>query len=239
MFEEALEGILQEEKVERWKEKRSGFITASPLKFLTPPDRGNSMFRATVGPYLYGIKYEIRTGIKLRHVDARQFKWGHENEPRANQWLRDNVTGMYPLKSCSDDFDDIIIVSNPLVPNFKDSPDTYLYDLSGKLKAVIEIKCPVDQAKIEAQFEVKSIDSKHEDYPQLMGHFIGHPDIDEVWLVKYDAYVDDARYWKLFRKDHLAGIQEMTMQILVAGSFIQKLKEGKDVCIADILKLKK
>lgn len=192
------------DKRERWLLKRSKcIITASVLPKLMTGGRGTD-WGETAKAVLYAAKYCKRTGLQLEEKDFYQFRWGHENEPNAIAWLRANC--MEEIKSCAEDFDEIVF-NQPFL-EFGDSPDFYAND-----SIVGEIKCPVDQVKFEMCLDITEIDEKHENYWQLIGHFIGDPSRDELWLVYYDGYADQGHIIKMYRKDHLFNIEKLTSRI--------------------------
>lgn len=194
------------DREERWKAKRAKcYITSSVLPNLVKGGRGKGIeWGDTSKAVLYGALYQQRTGIQLENKDLYQFKWGKEHEPDAIEWLRNNC--LEPIVHCSEDFDEIIF--NEPFPKFGDSPDFYSGD-----NIIGEIKCFVDQVKIEKFREITEIHDKTENYEQFLGHFIGAPARDELWWVIYDAYADDAHIVKMYRKDHLANIEKLKARI--------------------------
>jgi hypothetical protein len=204
-------------KKERWKAKRVGKITASTLPDLMKGGKGVP-WGETSKKVLYPIKYERRTGLTREHNDnIYQFKFGHENEPRAIAWLKRNG---YPDIKCSDDFEDIIF--NQPFEGFGDSPD-----FTGD-KIVGEIKCHLDQGKIEKyRDELTVIHDKHENYYQFIGHFIGDPEAEACLFVSYDAYADDAHVVKMYRKDHLVNIDKVIARIKDANKVLDAAIAGE------------
>lgn len=194
---------LEAEKRALWLQKRSKcIVTASQLPKLMTGGRGSD-WGDTSKAVLYAAKYCKRTSLQLEEKDLYNFRWGHEQEPNAIEWLRANC--MEEIKSCSTDFDEIVF--NQPFDGFGDSPDFYAGSIVG------EIKCPVDQAKFEMCLDIDRIDDKHENYWQLLGHFIGSPESNELWLVYFDGYNQDGHIVKMYRKDHEANIQKLTSRI--------------------------
>ena len=195
------------DREQRWMAKRAKcFITASNCPNLMKSGRSkNVLWGETAKDVLFAAKYQHRTGLELEQKDLYQFKWGHEQEPNAIEWLK--LQTMHDVISCANDFEDIVF--NQPFPGFGDSPDAYV---NGK-KIVCEIKCPVDQVKIEKLREETCIHDKHEYYWQFLAHFIGSPESDELWWVIYDGYADDGHIVKMLRKDHLDNIEKLTARI--------------------------
>lgn len=214
--------IVEVDREAVWKAKRAKcYITSSVLPKLMQKGRGKGIdWGSGAKDVLYGSLYQQRTGIQLKNKDFWQFKWGHENEPNAIEWLRKNG---HDVKSCTEDFDEIIF-KTPF-DKFGDSPDFHLGE-----KIVGEIKCFVDQVKIEKFREITEIHDKTENYEQFLGHFIGAPERDELWWVIYDAYADDAHIVKMYRKDHLAAIERLTARIQDGIYVVDKcLTDGEKV----------
>lgn len=193
------------DKRELWLIKRSKcIITASVLPKLNTKGTRGALWGDTAKKVLHGARYCKRTGLQLEEKDFYQYRWGHENEPNAIAWLRANC--MEEIKSCAEDFEEIVF--NQPFPEFGDSPDFYAND-----NIVGEIKCPVDQVKIDELWDLDAIDESHPDYEQFLGHFIGEPDKDELWYFIYDAYADLGKILKMYRKDHLFNIEKLTWRI--------------------------
>lgn len=209
-------------KEERWKKKRCGKITGSVCPDLMKGGRGVP-WGETAKKVLYPIKYERRTGLIREHnSNIYQFKWGHENEPRAIDWLRRN--GFSDIR-CSDELDDIIF--NETIEGHGDSPD---FDGAG---LVGEIKCHLDQGLIESYRELTQIHDKHINYWQFISHFIGDPKADMLLFVSYDAYADDAHVVEMYRREHESNIDKLTERIAQADLLITAALAG-EITISEI-----
>jgi hypothetical protein len=89
-------------KEERWKKKRTGKITSSTIPDLMKGGRGVS-FGETAKKVLYPVKYERRTGIMRESKDfIKNFIWGHENEPKAVELLRQKGYDIIHSDDCED-----------------------------------------------------------------------------------------------------------------------------------------
>lgn len=203
------ENILNREDI--WLAKRKKcYITSSKLpNLMKHGTRKEQLWGKSALDVLYGAMYQQRTGLELEPVNAYQFNWGKTKEPHAVEWLR----GQTKLKvmSCTYDFPEIIF--NTPFDKFGDSPDAYIYDAKGNIKAIVEIKCPCDQIKIEKYRDVTNIDKKTENYEQFLGHFIGLPGVRELWWIIYDGYANDGHIVKMLRKDHEDNIKQLIERI--------------------------
>lgn len=203
-------------KEERWKKKRAGKITGSPCPNLMKGGRGVS-WGETAKKVLYPIKYERRTGLIREHnANIFNFRWGHENEPRAIDWLRRN--GFSDIR-WSEELEDIIF--NESIKGHGDSPD---FDGAG---LVGEIKCHVDQGLIESYRELTHIHDKHDNYYQCLSHFVGDQKADVLLFVSYDAYADNGHIVEMLRKDHQDNIGKLTERIIQADMVIDAALAGE------------
>ena len=228
-----------EQKEFEWKEKRRGKITASVLPDLMKAGKGCPFGKASLD-VMYAVRYERRTGLTRENGSAKAFDWGHENEPLAVEWVRGQLIN--EVKSCSDDFEDIVF--NEPFDGFGDSPDFYVYGADGKVIALGEIKCPMSQTKIESLQFLAEIDEKDEYYYQFLGHFIGRPDVDRLYYVIFDGYTNTGRIIEMNRADHVGNIEKLYNRIRLCNEIIDcSLKTGRDLldCIemaTEVLPLK-
>lgn len=216
-----------EQKEHEWKLKRCGKITASVLPDLMTSGRAkDDLFGAKALAVMYITRYERRTKTLREQQSNKNFDWGHDNEPLAVEWVREQLP-FSTIRSCTTDFPEIVF--NEPFEGFGDSPDFYVYGLDGKITAIGEIKCPVGQAKIEELRFLHSIDEKTEYYWQFLGHFIGKPDVGTLYYVIYDGYQNDGRIIEMHRADHAANIAKLTERIKLADTIIEaSIKLDKD-----------
>lgn len=213
-----------EQKEFEWKEKRRGLITASVLPDLMKAGKGTPFGKAALD-VMFAVRYERRTGVTRENGTAKAFDWGHENEPLAVEWLRTQL--LNEIKSCTTDFEDIVF--NEPFEGFGDSPDAYVYGFDGKVSALVEIKCPMSQGKIESLQLLQEINDKDEYYWQFLGHSLGRPDIDTLYYVIYDGYVNDGRLLEMHRSDHTENIQKLYDRVRLANEMIdESLRSGRD-----------
>ena len=217
-----------------WKKKRCGHITSSKLKVLMTGGRGKNgaKYGDSAIKYLYDVKRERRIGKPIRQDDLKNFLWGHEHEPTAIEWLRNQT--MYTVKDCARDFDEVVFV----VPfdGFGDAPDFYVYDSEGKLIAVGEIKCPVSESKFEELMDLGREDCVDEYKEQFSGHLMAHPDVDEVWYLIYDATdfehdelderdpMDESRgILHIYKRSEFTGmIEDIKQTVVEADSYVDR-----------------
>lgn len=214
-----------EQKEFEWKEKRRGLITASVLPDLMKAGKGTPFGKAAIDA-MFAIRYERRTGLIRENGSAKAFEWGHDNEPLAVEWLRNQL--MNTIESCSTDFEDIVF--NEPFEGFGDSPDAYVYDATEcNVSALVEVKCPISQGKIESLQLLKEIDEKDEYYYQFIGHFLGQPDVNLLYYVIYDGYTNTGRLLEMNRADHASNIQKAYDRVRLCHEIInESLRSGRD-----------
>lgn len=206
-----------------WKQRRAGKITSSTLPNLMKGGTGGKAWGDTAIDELYAVKYERRKNTIRAKVNSRTFEWGHQQEPRAIEWLRNQV--MFAVKDCSNDFEQIMFCET--ITGFGDSPDAYIYDINGNVDTVVEVKCPVSQSKIEKMRDLKEISEDHEYYWQFIGHFIGTTSADKLIYLVYDGYEDEGHMVMMYRKDHEANIERCKRRILDGNAAINASLQGK------------
>ena len=191
-------------KEEKWKLDRMGRPTSSKLDDLftggsrpsTPEELAayklvkslrktvDIEFGATAINYLYQLKRERR--IKKPHYERSNynFDYGNEQEVYAVKWLRANHPELIIRHCSSDDFEEIVF--NVHESGLGDSPDGYVNN-----DTVLEIKCPVDENKIEEIMDMTKSEAKKEYARQFAGHFLCAPWATELLYVVYDGMKDD------------------------------------------------
>jgi hypothetical protein len=171
------------EREKQWHQNRCGKVTSSSLaKLLTKGTKGR-LWGDTAVNYLYEKLYELENNKPIRNESNANFRWGHEQEPLAIEWLRANT--MYDIKHCSEDFDEIRFTSGG-VDDFGDSLDFLADDV-----ILGEIKCLVSQAKFAKYKRCTKADVVDEYADQFCGHFLGNPKSDRLLYLVYDGQSDE------------------------------------------------
>ena len=171
------------EREKKWHQNRCGKITSSSLaKLLTKGTKGRLWGDTSIN-YLYEKLYELENNKPIRNESNANFRWGHEQEPLAIEWLRANT--MYDIKHCSEDFEEIRFTSGG-VEDFGDSLDFLADDV-----ILGEIKCLVSQAKFAKYKRCTKADVVDEYAEQFFGHFLGNPESDRLLYLVYDGQSDE------------------------------------------------
>ena len=161
---------------QNWHKQRCGKITSSSLaKLMTKGKKEGVMWGEKAIEKLYEKLYELEFDCPIRNESNSNFRWGHEQEPIAIEWLRQNT--MYKIQHCSEDFDEIRI-TNGGIDDFGDSLD-FLAD--GVILG--EIKCLVSQAKFAKIKRSTKADVVGEYMYQFLGHFLGNPQSDRLYTL--------------------------------------------------------
>ena len=171
------------EREKQWHQKRCGKVTSSSLaKLLTKGTKGRQWGDTSIN-YLYEKLYELENNKPIRNESNSNFRWGHEQEPLAIEWLRTNT--MYAIKHCSEDFEEIRFTSGG-IEDFGDSLDFLADDV-----ILGEIKCLVSQAKFAKYKRCTKADVVDEYAHQFCGHFLGNPKSDRLLYLVYDGQSDE------------------------------------------------
>jgi len=190
-----------EAKEQHWLQRRAGKITSSNLKKLftggrrdlTDAERavigGNRKtidveFGETAISYLYQLQREKRLGRPTYQRDIYNLEFGKNAEPVAIAWLRANRPDWIVKYSNSDDFDEIPFCKS--AAGAYDSPDGYV-----GLSSVLEVKCPVDQAKFEQMRDVTAEEVRGEYEYQFANHLNCNPTCSKLIYLVYDCMVDN------------------------------------------------
>jgi len=212
-------------KEQRWHKARCGKVTSSALDKLLTKGKKDKVTKiqkqwgdVSIG-YLYEKLYELEFNKPVRNEDNKNFRWGHEQEPMAIAWLRENT--MYEIVHCSEDLEDIRF-TNGGIEDFGDSLD-FLAD--GDILG--EIKCVTSQAKFAKIKRSTKADVVDEYREQLAGHFAGNPESDVLLYVVYDGRGED---------DEMDEIDEMDPRRGVIFEFYREEFEGLIEIIKDRIK---
>ena len=85
----------------------------------------------------------------------------------------------------------------------------------------------MSQGKIESLQFGNTIDEKDEYYWQFLGHFLGRPDVDKLYYVIYDGYVNDGRILEMNRADHADNIKKLYDRIRIASEIAKEVLDLK------------
>lgn len=191
------QGLDEIKKIEEWKAKRVGRVTASQLpKFMKSGRSKGEVFGKEAIKVLIQTKGEIRTGESLDDdLEVYAMRWGKEFEPLALEKVKEI------FKSAKGGSEGDEISFNTYGDIFGDSPDFEGENYIG------EIKCPISRVKIEMQRdpidfinEDKNGKRRYHDYFwQMVGHLVAKPEAEKCIYVVYDAYIDEAYFHVLER----------------------------------------
>ena len=112
-------------------------------------------------------------------------------------------------------------------------------DLTGKLSLWVR-----SSARCRKERSNRCSSEKDEYYWQFLGHFLGRPDVDKLYYVIYDGYVNDGRILEMNRADHVENIKKLYDRIRLASEMIdESIRSGLDLldCVdkaKEVLKLK-
>lgn len=229
-------------KEQKWKKQRLGNITASELSNLT--SASGKIIDGNID-YIRSKRFERNHGFSLP-VTSKAMEAGHEGEPYAVAWYRENYAS--PEIIYSQELPEIPVWMNPDVPNFGASPDAFTEDE----RIEMEIKCTIGNSTIEfffdpaTAYEEKKARVWKEHGPQMLGQFVSNPRLEKIWLLKYcpanDLIDDDLDsplapwrgvIFEFERKNFEASIAEMAERINLFNAMIasdinpSQFKEGK------------
>lgn len=234
-----------ESRQKNWLQRRAGHFTASCMKkLLTKGTKGRKYGDTAIG-YLYQIAYERRTGRPVRSAKCANFDFGHENEPRAIEWLRANT--QVNIRHCEADYPEIVFKQHPNLDFIGDSPDFYVVNDDEEIEALGEIKCLASQAKFEEMLESTKSDVVDEYKEQLATHFMCHPGVDKLLYVIYDGSSDDDEFdpgdfdnedrgviFVFYRKEFEELIEQIEARCKEAWDYMQIVKQDPDLRIKNI-----
>ena len=180
-----------EAKEKQWLLDRVGYLSASRLDDLMSKGRSkDKLWGDTAINYLYEI--ERQRWLKEPPVPkfAAPMEFGKEQEPYAVEWLRENVGGI--IQHCDQDFNDKIF-QKVTWAKFGASPDAFAVNENGVIEALIEIKTVYGEKEKckyfspSKPFESKKAMALDEHRAQMAGQLLAYPEVDVIWLVKYDG----------------------------------------------------
>ena len=226
--------LRESEKIERWKAKRVGLITASQMDKFMKSGRGkDEVFGKDAISIILQAKGEQRTGVSFdKELDLFNFRWGNENEPKALEKVREK----YPDFNIIGGSEGEEIIFRKFGDISGDSPDfegeqskPYTID---RIYITGEIKCPVSRLKIEREREPivffttarNGKRSYHEYFWQMIKHLIANPKAEVCVYAVYDAYEDVVYCHELKRAEVITEIEQAKERLGVAESVIHLSK---------------
>lgn len=173
-----------------WKLERSKRITSSGLKKLNTSGTKGRLFGDTAIGYIEDIVMQIQEDDLIEAEDKAtvwQMQFGNDNEPLAFNWIRENF--METVKCGTTDFSDILFIRKN--QSFGDSPDGLVYDSDDYPTAWVEVKCMANKKKAIKNTRSTTLlsDVVDEYRDQIIGHFIANENVDQGWLVLYNAHI--------------------------------------------------
>lgn len=181
-----------DDKQKYWLESKVGYISASRLHELMS---ASGKFTKVNIDYLYDIQQQRHTKEPAPDIHAEPLEFGTENEQYAVAWLKKNTT--YNILWCKTDFETVPFITTNY--GFGASPDVYHMD--GDNPTVIgEIKCVFGRTNVCRYFSpTLSYNTKRamvlaEHKDQIVGLFLTHPHIKDVFLLKYNPQNDDSEF---------------------------------------------
>lgn len=180
------------DKERSWKQSRIGYISASELHLLMSP---SGIWTEANISYLYKIQRQRRLKQPASPIKARTFTKGRENEPLAVEWLRANFSPH--VRHYDQDFDDKPFIGTDF--GFGCSPDCDVF-VDGEILSIIEIKTVVGEEERGKMFSHtypymrKRGRVWNEHKWQVIGQFLAKPEVNTVYVLKYDMVDDDDEF---------------------------------------------
>lgn len=195
----------------RWKKFRMGLFTASEVEALMTKKGG---FDKGAIDLLYQKQWERNNPIPYFRRGNANFDFGHQNEPLAVAWLRENQIELGlvgEIKHCSSEVDfpkDIVFAKTEwglggsadvilqVTEKVSDSAPGGCTWHNIKTKSLIEIKCVEGKDWFRYASPTLSLEAKkalvlesHRD--QLAAQLLLYPEIDHIYLLKYRPQIDE------------------------------------------------
>ena len=215
------EEIAVDERLERWKQKRIGLITASNLtKLMNLDKKGHVKTKAGID-YLLEVMHQRQTRIDEQETFAKAFEWGHQYEEEALNYYN-KVTGNNVL-SATYGFDDIVFRTP--VEGFGDSPD----GITENNKGVVEIKCPYNGANHLRNCAETVYHDGLDYFWQIIGHLVPSY-VDWVDFVSYDPRYEDGHPNKIkIIRINRADVQTRIDQLVAKIAWWNELINSGDI----------
>lgn len=182
--------------MDKWKQKRIGYITASRLGDLMTKGRGKEWGQSAIS-YLYQIEMERLLNEPPLERDAPALRFGRENEQYAVEWLRTNYDST--VRYYETDFDEKPFITVDWA-KFGVTPDTDIPGFDDEPIEIIEIKTTWSDSTIYNYFSPsKPYDKKRalclsEHRDQLAGQLLACPTVQNISVLKYNPQRDDSEW---------------------------------------------
>lgn len=179
--------------MDKWIEKRIGYISASHLADLMTKGKGKEWGQSAIS-YLYKVEMERYLNEPSAHRDAPALRFGRENEQYAVEWLRENVSDK--IRYYETDFDEKPFITVDWA-KFGATPDTDIPDENGNPIEIFEIKTTYSDGAIYTYFspskpyEKKRAEALKEHRDQIAGQFLACPTCQTINILKYNPQRDD------------------------------------------------
>ena len=179
--------------MDKWIEKRIGYISASHLADLMTKGKGKEWGQSAIS-YLHKVEMERYLNEPSAHRDAPALRFGRENEQYAVEWLRENVSDK--IRYYETDFDEKPFITVDWA-KFGVTPDTDIPDEFGNPIEIFEIKTTYSDGAIYTYFspskpyEKKKAEALKEHRDQIAGQFLACPTCQTINILKYNPQRDD------------------------------------------------
>ena len=216
-YDKAIEADMEREQ--RWKQKRIGMITSSPLPKVIPEKKDGTIKLKTGIDYLLEIMHQRETGCDSEDVFAKAMTWGKEYEHEAHLYFKKHFCP--EMLSATFDFDEILFVDG-ILDGFGDSPDGCTDDHA----LLCEIKCPYSGSEHLRNCGLDAYTENEQYYWQIIGHMID-PRVERCDFLSYDPRYADGHPRKMkvipiYRKDVLADIEKAKVKIAYFNELIDE-----------------
>lgn len=179
--------------MDKWIQKRIGYISASHLADLMTKGKGKEWGQTAIS-YLYKVEMERYLNEPSVNRDAPALRFGRENEQYAVEWLRENISEK--IRYYETDFAEKPFITVDWA-KFGATPDTDIPNENGEPIEIIEIKTTYSDSAIytyfspSKPFQKKKDEALKEHREQIAGQFLACPTCQTISILKYNPQRDD------------------------------------------------
>lgn len=179
--------------MDKWIQKRIGYISASHLADLMTKGKGKEWGQTAIS-YLYKVEMERYLNEPSVNRDAPALRFGRENEQYAVEWLRENISEK--IRYYETDFAEKPFITVDWA-KFGATPDTDIPNENGEPVEIIEIKTTYSDSAIytyfspSKPFQKKKDEALKEHREQMAGQFLACPTCQTISILKYNPQRDD------------------------------------------------